>query len=1091
MATAFLPMTLLATHVYPNMLGAALIATAFRWGFTAPVRRPALAAAILALTLFLTPRDAIALAVLLPFLLRDPLTRARVAIASGAVLMAMIVANGLLYGLPVPYASYAFGTAQAQELTRQGSITAFLWVTLPAILFDRTFGLAGTAPWLFIGLIGLVPALAYERRRRRGPDLHADLVVLLPAALAVGVSVVALGFFRLWEGGYAPPARYFVDVLPVWTPFVAIGLGVIAAATTPLVPQPAASSDITTSGPVSPSRKAPRAPLGVLALLAFVAIAIGMSAITSLVLNAAPAVALNSAFDDKIRDTIGKTLGIDPLGWLPSFQPVTADWYVAAYARLVPAVAIAIALVLVGKRYDPARTLAVNASGASEARAGIPGGETAGAGLVEAGSPRDATTAAVTAGTQITGTGLHEGDLTSADPATGGGLLEDRYPFSHRNGAFSHRTSADPHRNGAEWHRNGAKTASPLGGTPEQGPDEPIALSAADGIRKAAGFESASLGARGATRKEARDARSATILFLVVNLLATGLVVVATQQPWLAVGADPVPDSLYRKWLPLALGIATIGTAVVARVLTPTERTGLFRRHYLLYVVPLALMLIARFGEGVVVNGALGAVYLLIGVGFALNALVALWPAVTRLSDRATALQLATVTLATAVVLLPYHRAVMPTASDEPHYLLVTQSLLYDHDLDLANDYAGDRYSAFYPSRLPDIHGVQVGNAIYSIRDLGMPILAVIPYAVAGRIGVLALLCLVGAALALQLYLLARDVGFGPRAAFLATSTAALTHPLFTYTTQIYPELLTALAFVSAARLMRAGAATRARDLGLASVLLGTLPWLSTRAWPIVVGAGLVLAWIALRPAWGHTRALVVRFAAGALPFAALVLALSYLNWRTLGLFLPGAGYFEIREQQPVLTFAPWIGTTGLLFDRAFGLIPRAPVYLLAFVGIAPLLRKRGAELTAIALGSILSFLYIADIAYWWADGSPPSRYAIGSLPLVVLALAGGWELALTRPPWRWIAGAAVAGSAFVAYLYGVLPNIRYDLALDVAATGSSGGLFAFVERATGVDAGRIFPSLLRVDAASAVLAVAWIAVAAALIAVGRRARTT
>src|SRR5205823_108041 len=99
-----------------------------------------------------------------------------------------------------------------------------------------------------------------------------------------------------------------------------------------------------------------------------------------------------------------------------------------------------------------------------------------------------------------------------------------------------------------------------------------------------------------------------------------------------------------------------------------------------------------------------------------------------------------------------------------------------------------------------------------------------------------------------------------------------------------------------------------------------------------------------------------------------------------------------------------------------------------------------GAELAALAAGSILSFVYIADIAYWWADGSPPSRYLLGSLPLVVVAVAEGWEVVLghdlpvaLRAPARFLAWLAVAVSATVAYVYAVLPNIRYDLALDIA----------------------------------------------------------
>src|SRR5207247_747500 len=85
--------------------------------------------------------------------------------------------------------------------------------------------------------------------------------------------------------------------------------------------------------------------------------------------------------------------------------------------------------------------------------------------------------------------------------------------------------------------------------------------------------------------------------------------------------------------------------------------------------------------------------------------------------------------LAVGFIVMPNDRTVVPTASDEPHYLIVTQRLVLDHDLDLANDYAGTRYLDFYPEKLPDIHGIVVGNAIYSIRNLGLPLLAVMPSA--------------------------------------------------------------------------------------------------------------------------------------------------------------------------------------------------------------------------------------------------------------------------------------------------------------------------------------------------------------------------
>src|SRR5207247_472178 len=92
--------------------------------------------------------------------------------------------------------------AAAQTPTAEPSLTFRVWVGLPAILYDRTFGVAGSAPWLFIGALGAAAAL----RARRD---------LMPAAVAIAVSLLALSVYRYWEGGYAPPARYMVEVVPL------------------------------------------------------------------------------------------------------------------------------------------------------------------------------------------------------------------------------------------------------------------------------------------------------------------------------------------------------------------------------------------------------------------------------------------------------------------------------------------------------------------------------------------------------------------------------------------------------------------------------------------------------------------------------------------------------------------------------------------------------------------------------------------------------------------------------------------------------------------------------------------------------------
>jgi hypothetical protein len=585
--------------------------------------------------------------------------------------------------------------------------------------------------------------------------------------------------------------------------------------------------------------------------------------------------------------------------------------------------------------------------------------------------------------------------------------------------------------------------------------------------------------------------RRSLAAFAAASAVALVVTFMAISQSWLA-DVDDVARSLVTRWLPFAFVVATLLSALVAIHLDAAPRQSFLIRHFAFYLTLPALLLFLRLGP--VSNGELGVIYIGIAFAVALHALTGVWSALDHLSDRRVALLLGASLLAVGLVVLPYERTVVPTASDEPHYLIVTQSLVLDHDLDLANDYAGTRYFEFYPEKLPDIHGIVVGNAIYSIRDLGLPLLSVVPFAIAGRTGVLAMLCLVGGLLAVQLFLMLRDLRFEQRVAFLTVAATAFVHPILTYTTQIYPDLIAAVVFVTAARLLRHGMLAPTRELLLASALTGTLPWLSTRAWFVAVGLGLVIAYCALRP----RRDLVRRIAAGALPFAALVLALSYVNWREFGLFLPSAGYFLLRDYQPVLVYTPWVGATGLLFDGAFGLIPRAAVYLLAFLGVAALWRRaregHGAEIAALAIPWTLSFLYIASIAYWYADGGPASRYLLATLPFLVAAVAGGVETTFAAPRGRdvlvGITAALGAWSAFVTYVLAVLPELRYDYAPDIRA-GALARLWLFLGRIIRPDPESFFPVMLRLDAEGLALALVWVAITVALVVIGARVRRT
>lgn len=575
----------------------------------------------------------------------------------------------------------------------------------------------------------------------------------------------------------------------------------------------------------------------------------------------------------------------------------------------------------------------------------------------------------------------------------------------------------------------------------------------------------------------------------LASLVVLLLVANATARPWVAQAvADATFDGLVRRWLlgTLALG-ALAGAAVLVALPARRRPTFIVRQAALALSVPVVL-LVLRATPGVVME-TLGALYVGLIAALALHLLAGVWHTLATTGDRRIAGLLAIVGLAATLALLPYHRAVQPTESDEPHYMVIMQSLIYDRDLDLRNDYEGDRYLEFYPARLPDMHGIERGPGVYPIRDLGLPLVALVPFALAGHGGVLVLICAFGAALTAQLFLLLRDLGFRRETAFLATALAAFTHPLLTYTTQVYPELAIALLFAVIARLMRRGRATGWRTLAVASALVALLPLLSTRAWLIAAPVALLIGLFGILAPVSLAERARRAIAAGG-PFLAIIGLLALANGVMFGVFLPSAGYYIIRDQQQVLAYTPHVGGLGLWFDRAFGLIGRAPIYLLALLGLGALWARRrtqGATLLILAAGWLSYFVYIASIAYWFAEGSPASRYLLGSFPFLVVALAGGLE-AIARLPHVLRTGlvALLGGaSAFVTYVFAVLPHLRYDIAQDIRQRAGSGQLWEFLGGVLGSSPGAALPSMVSLDPRSVALAFIWTAVALGLVVAG------
>jgi hypothetical protein len=145
-----------------------------------------------------------------------------------------------------------------------------------------------------------------------------------------------------------------------------------------------------------------------------------------------------------------------------------------------------------------------------------------------------------------------------------------------------------------------------------------------------------------------------------------------------------------------------------------------------------------------------------------------------------------------------------------------------------------------------------------------------------------------------------------------------------------------------------------------------------------MIGAAAVVGVVGLARLRG--RALVAFAVVAALMAAAY---LAYLQ-HVFGRPTPLAIYHGPPAQ---MSGSPPSALAGLLLDRSFGLLPHAPVFLLALAGAIPLFR-RWPETWPLLLAAAAVLGPVLPWRMWWGGQSPPGRFLVPLVPLLAAAIA-------------------------------------------------------------------------------------------------------
>jgi hypothetical protein len=403
---------------------------------------------------------------------------------------------------------------------------------------------------------------------------------------------------------------------------------------------------------------------------------------------------------------------------------------------------------------------------------------------------------------------------------------------------------------------------------------------------------------------------------------------------------------------------------------------------------------------------------------------------------------------------------------DEPHYLLMAQSLWREGDLDLRDNFERGDYLEYTPGPVAPHYGnPRRDGRPFPAHSPALSFLLAPLYALGGRRLCVLALALCGAWLAHLADRLARRAGADASSARVAWM-ACVGPPAFFYGFHVYTELPSAVAVALALdRVWEGKTPGRAATGALA---IAALPWLHLKLIP----AAAVLAAVGLWRLRGRAR--------GALLAVLVIAGGLFLAWfqHVFGRPTPFAIYGglppEFGEGSPLRA------AVGLWLDRSFGLLPWAPVFVIALAGLACL--ARGVE-GRVQL-ALLAALAVPVVTWrmWWGGQCPPARFLVPGLAVLATAVGLHGTQASRRGLSRWRGVLTAAGFAVA-----VIAVARPGALLLVNRGDRPTRLWGALSGAWPVE--RYLPSLVFGDAEELRVAAIWIAVLAAALVLDALAR--
>lgn len=330
---------------------------------------------------------------------------------------------------------------------------------------------------------------------------------------------------------------------------------------------------------------------------------------------------------------------------------------------------------------------------------------------------------------------------------------------------------------------------------------------------------------------------------------------------------------------------------------------------------------------------------------------------------------------------------------DEPHYLLMSHSLIYDHDLNLKNNFASKDFLRFYPADLPPFNQIAQhqletnADKFYSIHGAALSVILAPGYYLGGWEGAATLMVFLAAIVVWLTWIWTLLITKNRLASYIAVGLMVASAFFSNLAGYLYPDIL-----IAGCTLIALITLYKYPDRKSYQILFGAVISVMVFAHFKTAALALPLACVFL-----YKEGYLKRKIPWLLIIVTSILGVGFLY--TLQVWYGVWNPSEIYGSRVNLSTSPLQTIPAMLFDANRGLLIYNPAFLLIFLGLIPWYKQHKETFMVSCLILIPTIYLLATFNIWDGGYAPIGRYIISFLPVFIPAVA--FSIILFRNFWQ------------------------------------------------------------------------------------------